>query len=44
MNTNTASNNVRVCKFCKTTLSKKYNDQSHMYRCKVYGETNWIDD
>ena len=36
MDSNTTSNNVWVCKFCKKTLSKKYNYQSHMDRCKVY--------
>ena len=47
MDTNTTSNNVWVCKFCKKTLSKKYNYQSHMDRCKVYKDhlkSNSIDE
>ena len=47
METNTTSNNVWICKFCKTTLSNKYNYQSHMDRCEVYKDhqkSNCIDD
>ena len=47
MDSNTTSNNVWVCKFCKKTLSKKYNYQSHMDRCKVYKDhlkSNSIDE
>ena len=47
METNTTSNNVWICKFCKKSLSKKYNYQSHMDRCKVYKDhlkANCIDD
>ena len=47
MDTNTTSNNVWICKFCKKTLSKKYNYQSHMDRCKVYKDhlkSNSIDE
>ena len=47
METNTTSNNVWICKFCKKPLSKKYNYQSHMDRCKVYKDhlkANCIDD
>jgi len=55
METNTASNNVwirkfckkLVCKFRKKTLSKEYTYQSHMDRCKAYKDhlrSNCIDD
>ena len=47
MDTNTTSNNVWICKFCKKTLSKKYNYQSHMDRCRVYQDhlkSNSIDE
>ena len=37
METNTTSNNVWICKICqKDLLSKTYNYQSHMDRCKAY--------
>ena len=32
MDTNTTSNNVWTCKFCKQPLSNKYSYQSHMDR------------
>ena len=47
METNTISNNVWMCKLRKKPLSKKYNYQSHMERCKVYKDhlkANCIDD
>ena len=47
MDTNTTSNNVWFCKFCKKPLSKKYNCQPHMDRCTVYKDhlkSNCIDD
>jgi hypothetical protein len=47
MDSNTTSNNVWICKFCQKTLSKKYNYQSHMDRCKVYRDhlkSNSIDE
>ena len=47
MDSNTTSNNVWICKFCKKTLSKKYNYQSHMDRCNVYRDhlkSNSIDE
>ena len=47
METNTTSHNVWICKFCKKPLSKKYNYQSHMEKCKVYTDhlkLNCIDD
>ena len=46
MNTNATSNNVWICKFCKKTLSKRCNYQSHMDICKVYKDhlkTNCVD-
>ena len=46
METNT-TNNVWICKLCKKKpLSKKYNYQSNMDRCKVYKDhlkSNCID-
>ena len=47
MDTNTTSNNVWACKFCNKRLSKKYNYQSHMDRCKVckdHLKSNCVDD
>ena len=47
MDTNNKSNNEWICKFCKKSLSKKYNYQSHMDRCKVYKDhlkSNSLDD
>ena len=47
MDSNTTSNNIWICKFCKKSLSKKYNYQSHMDRCKVYKDhlkSNSIDE
>ena len=47
MDSNTTSNNVWICKFCKKTLSKTYNYKSHMDRCMVYKDhlkSNSIDE
>ena len=47
METNTTSDNVWICKFCKKPLSKKYKYQSRMERCKVckdHLKSNCIDD
>ena len=47
MDTNTTSNNVWNCKFCKKPLSNRYNHQSHMDRCKSYKDhlkSNCIND
>ena len=47
METNTTTNNVCICKFCKNTVIKKYDYQSHTDRRKVYRDhvrSHCIDD